>query len=300
MAQRNVDPLRSTPRGLTKPKGTALFGWVSLVVGVTMFWFFVKENIPQNCMCFGVFVTKSMHVHQLVFGESHQQHKASLKGFNVVIFGASTSFTPWVHWHDWLENHLIFLIGYIYIFIQMVGSFQPVMLVFGVRVKQLEPGAAMMVNLRSVSSPLQQKQGEDSGGCFRKWWVFPQISHFDRVVHYFHPPFWGSVPLFLETPILMPFSEACHAFVLSDRGVLTWGGGMLDPCDADWFVVGWLGTLSWFQLTPRRGWVMVVGEAPNSPCFWGKKKIWEGEFDYLNLFFGGGVGFWPLKRGIQR
>ena len=103
----------------------------------------------------------------------------------------------------------------------MIGSFQPVMLVFGVRVKQLEPGAAMMVNLRSVSSPLQQKQGEDSGGCFRKWWVFPQISHFDRVVHYFHPPFWGSVPLFLETPILMPFSEACHAFVFSDRGVLT-------------------------------------------------------------------------------
>ena len=26
-------------------------------------------------------------------------------------------------------------------------------------------------------------------GCFRKWWVFPQIIHFNRVFHYFHHPF---------------------------------------------------------------------------------------------------------------
>ena len=63
----------------------------------------------------------------------------------------------------------------------------------------------------------------------------------------------------------------CHS-----SGSDHWGGGMLDPCDAYWFVVGWLGTLSWFQLTPRHGPVM-VGEAPNEneKChfFWGKKRF---------------------------
>ena len=27
---------------------------------------------------------------------------------------------------------------------------------------------------------------------------------------------------------------------------------MLDPCDAYSLILGWLGTLSWLQLTPRR------------------------------------------------
>ena len=29
----------------------------------------------------------------------------------------------------------------------------------------------------------------------------PQIINFNRVFHYFHHPFWGETPLFLETPI---------------------------------------------------------------------------------------------------
>ena len=36
-------------------------------------------------------------------------------------------------------------------------------------------------------------------GCFRKYW-YPQIIHFNRVFHYFHQPFWGFSPYFLETP----------------------------------------------------------------------------------------------------
>ena len=43
-------------------------------------------------------------------------------------------------------------------------------------------------------------------------WVFPKImvpqiihfKYFNRVFHYFHHPFWGVLPLFLETSISLP------------------------------------------------------------------------------------------------
>ena len=38
-------------------------------------------------------------------------------------------------------------------------------------------------------------------GCFRFNRVTPKSSIFNRVFHYFHHPFWGVSPLFLETPI---------------------------------------------------------------------------------------------------
>ena len=149
----------------------------------------------------------------------------------------------------------------------------------------------MMVNLRSVSSPLQQKQGEDSGGCFRKWWVFPQISHFDRVVHYFHPPFWGSVPLFLETPRWNHFRKLV---IRSCLRIGEWSGERSREVVACWIPVTPI-DLSLGGLVLCRGsnshpgvagwWWW--GEAPNEPFFGGKKKIWEDDFNYLNFFFEG-------------
>ena len=37
-----------------------------------------------------------------------------------------------------------------------------------------------------------QKGISASLGCFQKWWVFPQIIHFNSVFHDFHHPFWGT------------------------------------------------------------------------------------------------------------
>ena len=55
-------------------------------------------------------------------------------------------------------------------------------------------------------------------GCFLKWWVLPQIIHFNRVFHYFHHPFWGP-PIFgnthINSPVFQPigstFSCRCVA-----------------------------------------------------------------------------------------
>ena len=38
-------------------------------------------------------------------------------------------------------------------------------------------------------------------GCFQKY-GYPQFIHFNRVFHYFHHPFGGKHPLFLETPFV--------------------------------------------------------------------------------------------------
>ena len=39
------------------------------------------------------------------------------------------------------------------------------------------------------------KEDDYIWGFPKKWWVKPQIIHFNRVFHYFHHPFWG-IPIF--------------------------------------------------------------------------------------------------------
>ena len=62
-------------------------------------------------------------------------------------------------------------------------------------------------NMRSCAASQEKILGAKKGhGC--EHWVFPKIGFFPpdhpfvhRVFHYFHHPFWGFSPLFLETPI---------------------------------------------------------------------------------------------------
>ena len=56
-----------------------------------------------------------------------------------------------------------------------------------------------MIPKGGVGSFRRSKVQPKKMGDFLKWW-YPQLIHLTRVFHYFHHPFWGTVPLFLETP----------------------------------------------------------------------------------------------------
>ena len=50
-------------------------------------------------------------------------------------------------------------------------------------------------------------------GCFLKWW-YPQIIHFNRIIHYFHHPFWGT-PYFWKHPGLVNLGKIHQKWTFS-------------------------------------------------------------------------------------
>ena len=51
--------------------------------------------------------------------------------------------------------------------------------------------------------------GQNTCGCFQKKNSTPKSSHFNRVFHYFHHPFWGFSPYFWKHPCI--FDRCCNS-----------------------------------------------------------------------------------------
>ena len=182
-----------------------------------------------------------------------------------------------------------YFFGYIYIVIQMVWVFPlSVMLVFGVRVKRLEPGAAMMVKLRSVPSPLQAKAGWGFGWMFPKMvGVSPKSAILIGCSIIFTIHFGGFSPYFWKHPGETIFGSMSFVRVFGSGSdhVRWWRVGSL------WrrLICRWVAWYSVVVPTHTQAWLGDGGGVKHqmSPCFGGKKRFGRVRIITFTFFLGG-------------